>query len=72
MPSQQPKKHAEAWRSRREEYLRASGRQSDLVKESLEREPSTASWAVIAGGRPSRLVKPNLSAGLFLMKKVGS
>jgi hypothetical protein len=72
MPSQQPKKHAEAWRSRREEYLRASGRQSDLVKEGFERELSTASWGLIACGRASRLAKPNPSAGLFLMEKMGS
>jgi hypothetical protein len=72
MPSQQPKKHAEAWRARREQYLRSSGRQTDLVKEGFERELSTASWAVIVGGRASRLAKPNPNAGLFLMKKVGS
>jgi hypothetical protein len=72
MPSQQSRKNAGAWRSRREEYLRSSGRQSDLVKEGFERKPSTASWAVIAGGRASRLAKPIPSAGLFLMKKVGS
>ena len=72
MPSQQPKKHAGAWRSRREEYLRASGRQSDLVKEGFEQTLPTASWTVIAGGRASRLGKANPRVGLFLMKKGGS
>jgi hypothetical protein len=72
MPSQQPNKHAKPWRARREEYLRSSGRQSDLVKEGFEQKLSTASWAVIAGGRASRLAKPIPSAGLLLMKKVGS
>jgi phosphoglycolate phosphatase-like HAD superfamily hydrolase len=72
MPSQQPKKHAEAWRSRREEYLRVSGRQSDLVKEGFEQAPSTTTWAVIVGGRASRPGKPNPRGALFLIKRVGS
>jgi hypothetical protein len=72
MPSQQPKNHAEAWRTRREEYLRAAGRQSDLVKEGFERAHSTATWAVIVGGRASRPGKPNPRGDLFLMKRVGS
>jgi hypothetical protein len=63
---------ATAWRSRREEYLWASGRQSDLVKEGFEPAPSTASWSMIPGGRPTRLTKPNLKAGLFLVKNAGS
>jgi len=53
-------------------YLRASGCQSDLVMEGFERKLSTASWAVIVGGRAGRLAKPNPSAALFLMKRVGS
>ena len=69
MPSHQPNKHAGAWRSRREEYLRASGRQSDLVKEGFE-QASRANWAVIAGGRRTRRTKRNRKAGLLLVKNV--
>ena len=72
MPSHQPNKHAGAWRSRREEYLRASGRQSDLVREGFEPAASAVSWALIAGGRSGHLPTPLLRAGLFLVKKVGS
>ena len=73
MPSHQPNKHAGAWRSRREEYLRASGRQSDLVREGFEPAASSANWAaVIAGGRRTQHTKPNRKAGLFLVKNVGS
>ena len=72
MPSHPSAKHTATWRSRREEYLRASGRQSDLVKEGFEPAPSRSNWAVIAGGRWTRRTKPNPKAGLFLVKKVGS
>ncbi len=63
------KRRAAAWRSRREEYLRASGRQGDFVKEGFEPAASIASCAVIAGGLPTRVTKPNPKAGLFLVKQ---
>ena len=72
MPSHPSTKHTAPWRSRREEYLRASGRQSDLVSEGFEQAASAASWTVIAGSRSTHLPKPTPRAGLFLMKKVGS
>lgn len=72
MPNHRSKTNTPAWRARREEYLRASGRQAELAKEGFEPQLSTGSWAVIAGGRPTRLAKPNPSAALVLMKKVGS
>jgi hypothetical protein len=72
MPSHPSTKHTAPWRSRREEYLRAAGRQSDLVSEGFQPAASAASWAVVAGGRSSHLPKPILRAGLFLVKKVGS
>lgn len=72
MPSHPSRKDIAAWRFRREEYLRASGRLSNLVKEGFEPVPSTAGWAAIAGGQPTRFAKPNTSAGLLLVKKVGS
>ena len=72
MPSYPSTKHTARWRSRREEYLRASGRQGDLVSEGFEPAASAASWAVIAGGRSVDLPKPIPRAGLFLVKKVSS
>jgi len=72
MPSHPLTKQTAAWRSRREEYLRTSGRQSDLVREGFEPAASVASWTVIADGRSTHLPKPIPRAGLFLVKKVGS
>lgn len=72
MPTQQPKQHVAAWRSRREEYLRASGRQSDLVNEGFEPALPTASWAVIAGGRTSRFPEASPGPGPLLLKGVAS
>jgi hypothetical protein len=72
MPSHPSTKQTAAWRSRREEYLRTSGRQSDLVSEGFEPAASAGSWTVIAGGRSTHLPKPIPRAGLFLVKKVGS
>jgi hypothetical protein len=72
MPSHPSTKHTARWRSRREEYLRASGRQNDLVSEGFELAASASRWAVIAGGRLSHLPKPIPRADLFLVKKVGS
>jgi hypothetical protein len=72
MPSHPSTKRTAAWRSRREEYLRASGRQSDLVREGFEQAASAASLAVITGGRSTHLPKPIPRAGLFLVKEVGS
>jgi hypothetical protein len=53
MALQRRKAHARAWRVRREEYLRASGRRSDLVKEGFEPGINGANWSVIRGGRAS-------------------
>jgi hypothetical protein len=72
MPTQQPKQNGAVWRSRREEYLRASGRQCDLVNEGFETALPAASWAVIAGGRRSRLPKTSPRPGLLLVKGVAS
>ena len=72
MASQQPKERTPGWRSRREEYLRASGRQSDLVKEGFEETIAKTSWTVIAGGRTSRSTGRTDGAGLFLVKGMAS
>lgn len=72
MPTQEPKQHEAAWRSRREEYLRASGRQRDLVKEGFDPGLPIASFAVIPGGRTSRLPKGSRRPELLLVKGVVS
>jgi len=40
-----------SWQYRREEYLRASGRNADLVKEGYVDAGSDGKWLLIAGGR---------------------
>ena len=72
MARQQAKQNAPGWRSRREEYLRASGRQSDLIKEGFEQAPAKTGWTAIAGGRTSRSTARNDGAGLFLVKGMAS
>jgi len=42
------------WQHRREEYLRASGRHIDLIKEGYARSESSTDWVVVVGHR-----KPN-------------
>lgn len=40
-----------SWQCRREEYLRASGRHADLVKEGYVDAGSDGKWRLITGGR---------------------
>jgi len=40
-----------SWQCRREEYLRASGRNADLVKEGYVDAGSDGKWLLITGGR---------------------
>jgi hypothetical protein len=55
---------AQAWRLRREEYLRAANRCEDLVREGFEDSNAATEWTVVQGGlrgsvhapRPSRLI----------------
>lgn len=55
---------AQAWRLRREGYLRAAGRLEDLVSEGFEDGSAAMKWTVAQGGRsgpafesePSRLI----------------
>jgi hypothetical protein len=71
VPRQQ-KQHGAAWRRRREEYLRSSGRRADLVKEGYEAAGSMTSWTVIVGDRRSRCPRPRARGGLFFVKGVAS
>jgi hypothetical protein len=53
------------WRRRREQYLRASGRHLDLIKEGYERAESSSDWMVVIGRRKTNpresFLRPNLS-----------
>lgn len=44
-------KRGSNWRCRREEYLRASGRNEDLIREGYARSEPQATLVVIPGGR---------------------
>jgi hypothetical protein len=60
------RKPAAAWRARREEYLRASGRQRDLVREGFEPGINGTSWSVIRG-RTGAFPRLDSDARLFLV-----
>jgi hypothetical protein len=49
---------AQAWRLRREAYLRAAGRTEDLVCEGFERGSATMKWTVAQGGRRESVREP--------------
>ena len=66
MPTQ-PKQRAAPWRWSREEYLRASGRRANLVKEGYEPE-RVKGWSVIAGGRSDSPPNSNSGVRLLLVK----
>jgi hypothetical protein len=54
------------WQYRREEYLRASGRHIDLIKEGYARSESSTDWIVVIGHRkPDRGSHPR--SRLFLV-----
>lgn len=61
------RKPAAAWRARREEYLRGSGRQRDLVWEGFEPGINGTKWCVIRGGRTSAFPRLDSYARLFLV-----
>jgi len=69
MPSHKLKRSSD-WRSRREEYLRASGRHEDLIREGYEIPCPAAKVVVIPGGR--RLPNESLRIGLFVVKRGAS
>ncbi len=60
-------KQCEAWRRRREQYLRESGRHVELIKEGYASADST-NWTVIAGGRAGGLLDGNSGMRLFRVK----
>lgn len=62
----QQTKQCEAWRRRREQYLRESGRQVDLIKEGYASADSTENWIVVVGGRPRGSLERNPGMRLLL------
>jgi len=67
MRTRQPKQR-EAWRWRREQYLRESGRHVELIKEGYASADST-NWTVIVGGRARGPLDRDRGTRLFLVKE---
>jgi hypothetical protein len=44
-------KQYEAWRCRREQYFRESGRHVDLIREGYASPGDATNWTVVVGGR---------------------
>jgi hypothetical protein len=57
------------WRCRREEYLRASGRHQDLIREGYEMSRRDAKLVVIPGGR-KRPTASESEIRLFVVERV--
>ena len=62
----QQTKQCAAWRCRREQYLRESGRQVDLIREGYASADET--WTMVVGGRGRGPLKRNLGTRLYLVK----
>ena len=56
------------WRRRREEYLRASGRHADLIKEGYVPVESPTDWIVVVGHRKDSPKGNGAKGELFLVK----
>lgn len=66
----QQAKQCEAWRCRREQYLRESGRHVELIKEGYASAECTTNWTVVIGGRAgSSPLERNAGMRLFLVKE---
>ena len=61
-------KKCEDWRCRREQYLRESGRQVDLIEEGYAWADST-NWTVIVGGRTRAPLDRDRGTRLFPVKE---
>jgi hypothetical protein len=57
-----------AWRCRREQYLRESGRHVDLIREGYASADDTTNWTVVVGGRALGALKRVPGTRLFLVK----
>jgi len=65
----QQAKQCEAWRCRREQYLRESGRHVQLIKEGFASAEGTTNWTVFIGGRAGSPSERNAGMRLFLVKQ---
>ena len=61
-------KQFEAWRCRREQYLRESGRHVDLIREGYASPDDAANWTVVVGGRAGGPLQRELGTRLFQVK----
>lgn len=64
----QQKTESKDWQRRREQYLRESGRQVDLVNEGYQSAGLSFSWTVFAGGRVGTPLALNPATRPFLVK----
>jgi len=64
----QQTKQCAAWRCRREQYLRESGRHVDLIREGYASADDAANWTVVIGGRARRPLERDRGTRLFLVK----
>jgi hypothetical protein len=65
----QQAKQCEAWRCRREQYLRESGRHVELIKEGYASAECTTNWTVVIEGRAGSPLERNPGMRLFLVKE---
>lgn len=70
MQSQKSKRAT--WQRRREEYLRAAGRNDDLIKEGYLEPGTIERWSVIAGGRSGRFQRSGHETKSYLVKRLTS
>ena len=61
-------KQYEAWRRRREQYLRESGRYVDLIREGYASADDGTNWTVVVGGRSRGPLQSELGTRLFQVK----
>jgi hypothetical protein len=61
-------KQYEAWRRRREQYLRESGRHVDLIKEGYASADDATNWTVVVGGRDRGPMQREQGTRLFQVK----
>src|SRR5580765_5517851 len=58
-------KQCEAWRCRREQYLRESGRHVDLIREGYASPGNATNWTVVVGGRGRGPLQREVGTRLF-------
>ena len=61
-------KQCAAWRCRREQYLRESGRHVDLIREGYASADDGTNWTVVVGGRSRGPLQGELGTRLFQVK----